>query len=545
MFGDSVSCGEVSEAVEYVGKEDPKHDGEYSNSWYSYSWMTARKLGAELHDTSQGGIALLDGTGWFLAPDYLGVESCYDKIEYNTAFGTVKQWDFRKYQPQVVIVAIGQNDNHPTDEMAIDYHSEKSKHWRKRYQDFIEKLMQLYPKSQVILTTTILCHDKSWDEAIEEVCEKINNPRVHHFLYKRNGCGTPGHIRIPEAGEKLTIGFFGGSITMGSLSSTPKTCYAYHVYEWWCKTFPQAEFTYVNAGIGATDSQFGCARVESDLLQYQPDFVVVDFSVNDESNEHYFETYEGVIRKLYFSKTKPAVLLLHNVYYNNGANAQLWHAKVARQYGIPAVSMQSSIYTELLAGRIENRAITPDDLHPNDAGHELVASVITYALEQMKAALKNGVADPMIEAEKIAPITQNAYEDSVRYQNNSNVFVSDGFLMDEEKQEVITDIFKNGWTAAKKGERITFEVEGSCIGVQYRKTIQKPAPVAELVLDGDREHAVLLDANFEETWGDKLQLDTVLDHGEAKLHKVEITIKETHEGDKLPFYLVSVIASGK
>lgn len=201
VFGDSVSCGEVSEAVEYVGKEDPKHDGEYSNSWYSYSWMTARKLGAELHDTSQGGIALLDGTGWFLAPDYLGVESCYDKIEYNTAFGTVKQWDFKKYQPQVVIVAIGQNDNHPTDEMAIDYHSEKSRHWRKRYQDFIEKLMQLYPKSQVILTTTILCHDKSWDEAIEEVCEKINNPRVHHFLYKRNGCGTPGHIRIPEAEE--------------------------------------------------------------------------------------------------------------------------------------------------------------------------------------------------------------------------------------------------------------------------------------------------------------------------------------------------------
>lgn len=348
-----------------------------------------------------------------------------------------------------------------------------------------------------------------------------------------------------KAGEKLTIGFFGGSITMGSLSSTPKTCYAYHVYEWWCKTFPQAEFTYVNAGIGATDSQFGCARVESDLLQYQPDFVVVDFSVNDEGNEHYFETYEGVIRKLYFSKTKPAVLLLHNVYYNNGANAQLWHAKVARQYEIPAVSMQSSIYPELLAGRIENRAITPDDLHPNDAGHELVASVITYALEQMKAAMENGVANPMKDAEKKTPITQNAYEDSVRYQNNSNVFVSDGFLKDEEKQEVITDIFKNGWTAAKKGERITFEVEGSCIGVQYRKTIQKPAPVAELVLDGDREHAVLLDANFEETWGDKLQLDTVLDHGETKLHKVEITIKETHEGDKLPFYLISVIASGK
>ena len=28
-------------------------------------------------------------------------------------------------------------------------------------------------------------------------------------------------------GEKVTLGFLGGSITQGSLSSTPETCYAY------------------------------------------------------------------------------------------------------------------------------------------------------------------------------------------------------------------------------------------------------------------------------------------------------------------------------
>lgn len=199
VFGDSVSCGEVSEAVDYVGKTDPEHDGEYSNSWYSYAWMTARKLGAELHDTSQGGIALLDKTGWFLEPDYLGVESCYDKIEYCPVLSSVKQWDFNKYQPQVVVVAIGQNDNHPVDYMAEDYNCEKAVYWRKKYQQFIEILMELYPKSQIILATTILMHDKNWDQSIEEVCSNIGSDRVHHFLYTKNGCGTPGHIRIPEA----------------------------------------------------------------------------------------------------------------------------------------------------------------------------------------------------------------------------------------------------------------------------------------------------------------------------------------------------------
>lgn len=187
-----------------------------------------------------------------------------------------------------------------------------------------------------------------------------------------------------KAGEPLNIAFLGGSITQGSLSTKPELCYAYHVYEWWKKTFPQADFTYINAGIGGTTSQFGVARAEADLLSKEPDFVIIEFSVNDDSTEHFMETYEGLVRKVYTSKTKPAVLLVHNVFYNNGANAQLMHGRIARYYNLPAVSMQSTIYPEVVAGRIENREITPDDLHPNDAGHALVASVITYFLDKVK-----------------------------------------------------------------------------------------------------------------------------------------------------------------
>ncbi len=202
VFGDSVSCGEVSEAVDYVGKEDPQHDGEFSNSWYSYSWITARKLNAELHITSQGGAALLDQTGWFCGPDFVGMESIYDKIQYNPQLGEVKQWNFTAWTPHVVVVAIGQNDANPENYMAQDYDSEKSVNWRKRYRTFVERLMELYPRATFVLTTTILGHDVSWDRAIDQACREIGSPRIHHFLYEKNGCGTPGHIRIPEA-EKM------------------------------------------------------------------------------------------------------------------------------------------------------------------------------------------------------------------------------------------------------------------------------------------------------------------------------------------------------
>lgn len=202
VFGDSVSCGEVSEAVEYVGREDPEHDGEFSNSWYSYSWITARKLKAELHITAQGGAALLDKSGWFCGPDYVGMESIYDKIQYNPQLGALKKWDFASWIPHVAVIAIGQNDANPKNYMAEDYECELAVNWRKRYKAFVEGLMKLYPKTCFVLTTTILGHDASWDRAIDDVCREIGSPRVHHFLYEKNGCGTPGHIRIPEA-EKM------------------------------------------------------------------------------------------------------------------------------------------------------------------------------------------------------------------------------------------------------------------------------------------------------------------------------------------------------
>ncbi|MDE5597723.1 MAG: SGNH/GDSL hydrolase family protein, partial [Lachnospiraceae bacterium] len=90
-------------------------------------------------------------------------------------------------------------------------------------------------------------------------------------------------MKRAENGEELTIGFLGGSITQGSVATTPEKTYAYRVFTWWEKTFPNAKFNYVNGGIGGTTSHYGVSRAVTDLLMYQPDFVVMDFSVNDEA----------------------------------------------------------------------------------------------------------------------------------------------------------------------------------------------------------------------------------------------------------------------
>ncbi len=201
VYGDSVSAGEVSEAVDYVGKEDPVHNGEYSNSYYSYAWMTARKLDAQIHDIAQGGIALLDGTGWFNEPEAIGMETAWDKQRYNPAFGPAMSWDFGAYTPQVVVVAVGQNDAHPEDYMKEDYGCPKAVEWRRRYGAFLGKLRDTYPHAHIICCTTLLGHDASWDRAIEEVVAGLGDGRITKYTFRRNGAGTPGHLRIPEAEE--------------------------------------------------------------------------------------------------------------------------------------------------------------------------------------------------------------------------------------------------------------------------------------------------------------------------------------------------------
>ena len=282
------------------------------------------------------------------------------------------------------------------------------------------------------------------------------------------------------------------------------------------------------------------ARVDSDLLSHQIDFTTVEFSVNDDNTDRFMETYEGLIRRIYNSENKPAMLIVNNVRYDDGENAQEKHNIIGKAYQIPCVSMKPTIYAKVLDGTFTSRDVTEDDLHPNDEGHSLVAGVIIHFLELVYTNLKH---EREQETAMPKPLTANTYEHSYRYQNDNSNPLNDGFVADFTPQNDIREIFRKGWTSSQKGATLTFEVQGRSIAVQYRKSVIQPTPIAKAIVDGDVEHAVILDGNYEETWGDSLHIDTVAEHLPCGKHKVEIEIITTHEDDKVPFYLVSVIGS--
>lgn len=344
-------------------------------------------------------------------------------------------------------------------------------------------------------------------------------------------------MKRAEAGEELTIGFLGGSITQGSLASDHRNTYAYRVFDWWKKTFPKAEFHYVNGGIGGTTSQFGVARAVTDVLMYQPDFVAVDFSVNDEPDDFFMETYEGTIRKLLSWDSKPAVVILNNVYYDSGKTAQKQHNTIGDWYHVPHVSIKETVYAKMKEGVYTMKELSPDGLHPNDKGHGLVADEIIKLLENVKVHMDEAELEPDFPE----PLTQNAYENAMRLTIREISPELNGFKADSEEKNGHLDFFKNGWIGRKAKDRITFNVEASCIAIQYKKTIKRPAVKALLILDDDTDNKIVMDGNFDEDWGDCLYIETILNHGERKKHKVEIVIPDTESENDTPFYLMSLI----
>ena len=274
--------------------------------------------------------------------------------------------------------------------------------------------------------------------------------------------------------------------------------------------------------------------------------MTVDFSVNDDANEFFEETYEGTLRRLLAAPSAPAVVVLNNVFYDTGKNAQDYHNRIADHYGIPHVSIKDTVYPDVESGKIVRADITPDNLHPNDKGHRLVADEICKLLDSIKAEMEEEtIAGENIEGKSTkteasvllpAPLTENAYEHSRLIQIQDNEAILDGFLVDPIEKKGMLDIFKNGWTAAHTNDKISFEIECSCLAVQYRKSVQQPVPKAKAVIDGDEAHAVILDGNFTEDWGDCLYLEPLLHHAEKKVHRIEITVTDAKDIVR-PFYL--------
>ncbi|AQH00223.1 hypothetical protein A9R05_07565 [Burkholderia sp. KK1] len=137
--------------------------------------------------------------------------------------------------------------------------------------------------------------------------------------------------------------------------------------------------TLVNAGIGGTNSKYGNQRVQHDLLQYNPDFVIIEYANNDAPTPDFQESYRELAQTILNSPSHPAVIMLFTM-ARDGSNSEDNQIPIGKELNLPMVALREAIYPEEQSGQLNPVDRTADAIHPNDLGHQIIAQIVAYRI---------------------------------------------------------------------------------------------------------------------------------------------------------------------
>ena len=315
-------------------------------------------------------------------------------------------------------------------------------------------------------------------------------------------------------GEPITLGVIGGSITQGAAASQPEKRYGNLVAAWWQKSFPKAKVDYVNAGIGATGSDYGALRARRDLLSHHPDFVIAEYAVNDSDTDAAGETLEGLVRQILGEPNSPAVLLLFTM-NQAGSNAQKSHSRVGRHYKLPMVSFRDALWPEIEQGRMKWTDVEADAVHPNDRGHEYCARFIIRVLERVLGEVTTGVTPPQVKPTP-APLFSDLFEHVALMEADAlKPTTNQGWTFDA------SPVSGKCWKTDQPGSSLEFNLEGKLILVMDWHI---RGPMGQARVQVDELTPVVREACFDQTWGGYRMTTVVARDLKPGQHRVKVQL---------------------
>lgn len=392
---------------------------------------------------------------------------------------------------------------------------------------FALTLCAIYVLSSVVAAGPVAAQATGSDDAVivaHSLVSEGNTARLQHVLAKA------------RRGEPVTVAVIGGSITAGAKASTYNKSWGPLLSKWWQDTFPGAKVEFVNAGIGATGSSYASLRAQRDLLCRKPDFVGVEFAVNDPNTQASAETLEGLIRQILNMPNQPAVMMIFTM-NRNGGNAQEWHSKVGAHYGIPMVSFRDALWPEIKEGRMKWEDVEADEVHPNDRGHEYMTRFMTTVIDRVRQALPAEPDLPAIAAVP-APLFTDLYEytwlaEGADLQPSAN----QGWTFDPKAPG------KGAWKSDQPGSVVEFEVTGRVV---FLTEYHVRGPMGKAKVQVDDLPPTVVDAWFEPTWGGWRCTHIIASGLEPCKHRVRVELlpERNPQSDGNQFMINAVGAAG-
>jgi len=202
FIGNSITCGAAADTSEVrcgVGSYHDQH-----NAYYAYGPRVARKLGANYILSSVSGIGIY--RNW--NSDGPAMPQVYEKLDFQE--NNQQGWDFKKYNPKVVSIALGTNDFSNGDGKKVRLPFDSSI-FVNRYIKFVQLIKSKYPSAQIAILNSPMVNGSRrmlFENCITTVKQKIDglfpsDKPVALFLFKpMNAGGCSGH---PSVGDHAVL----------------------------------------------------------------------------------------------------------------------------------------------------------------------------------------------------------------------------------------------------------------------------------------------------------------------------------------------------
>ncbi len=341
-------------------------------------------------------------------------------------------------------------------------------------------------------------------------------------------------MRKAAAGEEITVGYIGGSITEG-LTAGAELCWAKLTHTALSEMFPDATVNYVNAGLSGTPSILGVTRAERDLFggEKKPDIVFIEFAVNDGGDKMNKDCYESLVKKCLDKENNPAVVLLFTV-LKNRYSCQDWMSEIGAHYNLPMLSIGNVLNPMIDAGYMTWEKYSDDESHPNVWGHELVKDFVKNYFEQVKALADASDSDKEIPAVPETALHTTEYAD-MEFISAMDLTLdsNDGFT---ERQGVATS-FDGYQYRAKTGGSISFKAEFKTLFLVFFCNNAENLADAEVIIDGESVNTI--PSSRPGGWGNP-EADLAWT-GEGGSHTVELKIAPSDKAKLYGFAGIGVV----
>ncbi len=190
-----------------------------------------------------------------------------------------------------------------------------------------------------------------------------------------------------SSGENVLIAALGDSLTYGWMV---RKGYLDFLKEKLVERYPASNITILNRGVPGDTAQGGLERLRSDVLDDDPDCVLVQFALNDAFIGYNPRVFQNNIRAIVSGireNTDADVVLVTSVYIHNSPEndmAEKFYSvleELSSELSLPIARVHEIWKKAIYNGVMFSRLVQYDSVHPTVEGYELMAEAVMAVFE--------------------------------------------------------------------------------------------------------------------------------------------------------------------